>query len=552
MKRGEMLSDMPPISVVTAVGGPSRQSKMNAPMILTKPLKKDSSDTLQPTIASRPPNCDNAPVGSTATVWDAAPNQAKSTSDNTDDKQVDSALLSALRDKRERMALLRLEQTLIDFMNDKTCGYMEVGGANNSTVIRGASGGSPDAEAADNGVGRSQAMNGYNGNDNAGRQTSFQRLCLHRLADRFSIVREQGYNHQSNYMNNSPGLIRLVKVKESRIPTVKLINLDLTQYDQSVPQDRGEDFGVVGMTDRLAGTNLQDAAAAVAVKKPKKKEKMKIMKRSSSNSIANGNEKNGKANARKGKKLSDKEKAYAEARARIFNSDEASPTNLEGSDHALPSNESAAAESLSNSANQSAAPSPVLGQSGSPSPPQERETVLQLPSFGGVNAAGSYDFSKPKRGCLPAAATGGAASKVTWRNREQEASDPDFRRGHHPVMVQAVPVHVAGGNSAGLNANAQYYSPNAMTGNGQMPHGGYHYGGMVDGQMYNPAGYASAPAPIYHADVSWHTQEPSPAAYEPQQQNPENRASAPASKEAPRGYNAQKIDLSQEEFPALR
>lgn len=49
---------------------------------------------------------------------------------------VDSALLSALRDPRERLALLKLEQVLIDFQekqpNDP---YIDVGGPYNTLVV---------------------------------------------------------------------------------------------------------------------------------------------------------------------------------------------------------------------------------------------------------------------------------------------------------------------------------------------------------------------------------------------------------------------------------
>ena len=149
-------SDFPPITVVTAGSNSSSRKlpKNNAPTILLKPPAKQqlskggsSSDM---TIASRP--IGNAPTGSTAVVdggningtgtANTNPNNSASTSDAmnmtmNNDKQVDSALVSALRDKRERMALLRLEKNLVEFMNDKNCGFMEVGGAGNSTVIRG-------------------------------------------------------------------------------------------------------------------------------------------------------------------------------------------------------------------------------------------------------------------------------------------------------------------------------------------------------------------------------------------------------------------------------
>ena len=62
--------------------------------------------------------------------------------------------------------------------------------------------------------------------DGGGRQTSFQRCCLHRLADRFGIVRE----------TNEQGMIRLVKVKESAIPSQLLIDLRPSDYEEKQQQ----------------------------------------------------------------------------------------------------------------------------------------------------------------------------------------------------------------------------------------------------------------------------------------------------------------------------
>ena len=576
-------SDFPPITVVTAGSNSSSRKlpKNNAPTILLKPPSKQqlakggsSSDM---TIAPRP--IGNSPTGSTAVVdggningtgtANTNPNNSASTSDAmnmtiNNDKQVDSALVSALRDKRERMALLRLEKNLVEFMNDKNCGFMEVGGAGNSTVIRGASGGGggsgsgPNTADAENESGAARVqntntattgvgMNGYNpgnGNDGSGgRQTSFQRLCLHRLADRFNIVREQGYNNPNHYMTNNPGLIRLVKVKESRIPSLKLINLDLTQYDQSVPQDRGEGFSVMGVTDRLASTQLHEAGnGSGSGKKSKKKEKVKIMKRSSSSNLV-GNDEKGKLNAskRKGKKLSDKEKAYAEARARIFNDSNESGLNTSavdgggGSEHASVSNSN---DSLTppGSRDRSAATSPVVGKNASLL--DSNESVILVPSqiASGANANATKDM-KQNRGNLPAAATGGAASKVTWRNREQEASDPDFQRRHHPGMVQPMPMHPQ-----------QYhlYAQNGMMGNGYghpVQTNGYHYGVPADGQMYNHGQIYASPNSHYQPDGSWLPYESQGLQHSQQDHRaPTHNAS-----------NVQKdIDLSQDEFPALR
>jgi hypothetical protein len=680
-----MDQDFPPISIVTTTstgGGSIRKKekvKVNAPTILMKPPPgQKSSSPVPPNSFVGPGSGSRIVPGSVPRILidsssaegpiahtdslksltgagtgesngqSSSPNSPVPGNEKKNDRQVDSALLSALRDKRERMALLRLEQTLIDFMNDKTCGYMEVGGPMNSIVIRGASGGSAspvelnnigDGESnvqmngasANTGTGPSAGLGGpgsrpvaaMNGNgfmpgppeNNTGgggiaaaaggmRQTSFQRLCLHRLADRFNIVREQGYNVNAMYnnatnsytnnSNNNPGLIRLVKVKESRVPSLKLINLDLAEYDQAVPQDRTQGgFGVAGITDRLAGTKLQNGESSEkgsSRKSKKKKEKVKIMKRSTSNNHdSDKNDKNSSKNKRKSKKLSEKEKAYAEARARIFNSGADTPASstsgngngannssgniqkmVDGSDHSFPTNDAGNAEAQSSIPN-SASASPNASQRASPLPSQDDLTQLS----NGVDLSVIVkEEMKAKRGNLPAAATtGGRMSKVTWRNREQEATDPDFRRGH---LIQQAPVH------------AQYMShqyavqgASPMNGHG---HQGYHYIGMGDTQqqqqqqhqqqMYNhaahPGGVYNTPnmsGGKYHVDPSWHAnvrqqqqqQEISPtfSGNHSRQSNYQPLHGSNHEHDVPRrnfdanAPSTKKIVLSQDEFPSL-
>jgi len=589
--------DLPPISVVTTagIGGTSRRPpKNNAPIILVKPSKNDPLST---TTASKrttsiqhtsdnipdPPN-NNSPNVSTAVIHKDALNSIQaqansqvqaqanlqsspqaSTEAGANDKQVDSALLSALRDKRERIALLRLEKNLIDFMNDKTCGYMEVGGQGNSVVVRGASGGtSSDDNAVEHGNGttttsvaiptaatnnattttaRAQgSSHGYNGNNDTsgGRQTSFQRLCLHRLADRFNIVREQGYHNPNNSNNQIIGLIRLVKIKESRVPTVKLINLDLTLYNQStIPQDRNDGFGVTGISDRLAVANLQEGGSG---KKSKKKERVKIMKRSSSSGLAGGNGKSDKSNSskQKGKKLSDKEKAYAEARARIFNSNESNVNSLGESEHA----DSEIVNPPHGSANRSADTSPVSSNSTNASANLKATYLVpsQVSPNTGEQILTTSRTKDAKRGNLPAAATGGAASKVLWRNREQEASDPDFQCRHHPGMLQVMP---------GQMQYHQYAPQNGMNPSS----GNFHYGAVTEGQSFNRGAgyYGSAPPSHHQTDASWNRHEHKFVVEGPRQRHGANGDESTPSNEPSSDSNlAQEINLSKDEFPALQ
>ena len=53
-------------------------------------------------------------------------------------------------------------------------------------------------------------------------QSSFHRLLVHRLADRFGIIREKGL-----ILENS---LRLIKVPESKVPETLLRDLDPAEY----------------------------------------------------------------------------------------------------------------------------------------------------------------------------------------------------------------------------------------------------------------------------------------------------------------------------------
>lgn len=251
---------------------------------------------------------------------------------------VDSALLSAMRDDRERVALLRCENTMIEFIKAENVQEIDVGGAYNSAIV-----GLPSQ------------------NPKPGRQTSFQRCWLHRLADRFGIVRE----------SISPEWIKLKKTPESAIPSQLLINLGPSDY--CLPDDNSIQ---ATLNNSALGNSTTGANNKV------KRNKMKIMRRSASsgsNNSENGSGKPSRTTSKKGT-LTDKEKAYAAARARIFNSEDAVENEVITSSQVVTP----------------PAPAPV--------PLSEEES-------------------------RPAAATMGGISKVTWRNRQQEENDPDFQRG---------------------------------------------------------------------------------------------------------------------------
>eukprot|EP00580_Thalassiosira_gravida_P016276 CAMPEP_0201663342 /NCGR_PEP_ID=MMETSP0494-20130426/5174_1 /ASSEMBLY_ACC=CAM_ASM_000839 /TAXON_ID=420259 /ORGANISM="Thalassiosira gravida, Strain GMp14c1" /LENGTH=768 /DNA_ID=CAMNT_0048141915 /DNA_START=141 /DNA_END=2447 /DNA_ORIENTATION=+ len=429
-------------------------------------------------------------------------------------EEVDSALLSALCDARERKALFRLEQVIVDFMKDKSSASMEVGGAFNSIVlnqasgpVRSKSGQTPNGKMS---ALYQQGLQDLQYQQQRGlRQTSFQRLILHRLADRFNILREQingnegrglvemGHNHLGQPPSFSPGLIRLVKTNESCVTSRLLIDIDLSlliNYKNPRARNYGggvnintnapnniastnnsnyEDGALKSLAENVASTTLESSSIAVTSsstttsKKPNKK--MVIMKRNSSSGSANPENGKGKQKGKtRRKKLEDREKAYEEARARIFgingkNDPGGGDGNVEKAERhsvpqsadaqdivATPLNSCHSSFSVENDAMSptssaasagvtehiipsqllSAAPSADRSYPPSPEPPGGgRESAAASPS--GVGSATevetkrqSSSFSAP----APAAVTSGAVFKAVYRNRQQEENDPDFKR----------------------------------------------------------------------------------------------------------------------------
>ncbi|KAL7506686.1 hypothetical protein ACHAXN_003919 [Cyclotella atomus] len=253
---------------------------------------------------------------------------------------VDSALLSALLDPRERKALLRLERALTDFINS-SLHFIEVGGAFNAIVLG-------ENEGVDRGYSLEECMSPQNVQEfqfqqsRGLRQTSFQRLTLHRLADRFGIVRE--VIPQNENIVTSLNLIRLIKTEESRVPDHMVGEVDLgllvgwknplarenrsSNYNNNnggYGTNNGGGFNTLWspngdqelhqLSDHMGSSSLNNPPAA----QPQPSKKMVIMKRSST-SGSNNNDSKGKkeGKSRNRKKLVDKEKAYEEARARIF------------------------------------------------------------------------------------------------------------------------------------------------------------------------------------------------------------------------------------------
>jgi len=234
-----------------------------------------------------------------------------------------------------------------------------------------------------------------------------------------------------------------------------------------------------GLEARLASTQLYDSNCRPVSLTPNSyglkqmKKKVMIMKRRSPTSLNNSKDDRDYvstfttsdriSHTLKGKNLPDKERAYAEARARIFNSYQKKACSLSSPEGnvSLRGVLNIPSESLSFGSGKSPGSSGCMSTNEvcvlpSSSPiistddgiNSQSVLVIQSSFFSEQNEAsdesddGSLNVkicNSSKSSNLPVAATVGAASKVTWRNRRQEESDPDFQRGT-PLMVTRMPL----------------------------------------------------------------------------------------------------------------
>ena len=381
------------------------------------------------------------------------------TSNDTEtDDTVDSALLSALRDPKERLGLLKLEQVVMDFLEKQPQDpYIDIGGPYNSTIVSPSLGFMNLSSVV---VQSSQSSSSLSVFDevayqnlvtNCGRtQTTFHKCLVHRLGDRFEMARERAYNAEGTYYNNQ--YIRLCKTAETRFPPRRLLDIPQDEYYTSdalqssmqqmtiasvgrffgadaaaeVAGDRGLSFrppnksgSSTGMSADIAEPSSSDATSFNPPTTGKSKNrKMVIMKRSSSNvsdgsgttsrsTGLNNNRKAATKTANSRDSLSEKEKKYAEARARIFQEEQSSDGDTEG-----------------------AADGPVGNNDGGDETSQ--------------NDFSSNDSSVPREGTGPDT----SATKATYRNKQQEISDPDFRRGVGVVKKRGVKMSQQRNNAA--------------------------------------------------------------------------------------------------------
>lgn len=331
-----------------------------------------------------------------------------------------------------------------------------------------------------------------------------------------------------------PGLIRLVKVKNSRIPINLLIDLDVEKIDSSKEVEQIEGT-VRSVTDNLAQTNITQNGDVVVVGRrgnQQPRRKMQIMKRGNNRSMSGSGSHRDKEsggsgrNSIRGKNLSDKEKAYAEARARIFKDDaeyvadekkNASVVVTDAASSVEPVAYIPAATRFATTfSTRSSSPAISNGRSGSDrgfdTVDVDRGSVLSLEApcyqVGELESETPHKYqgriSETQNGSNAAVAssTNGAMSKVTWRNRRQEENDPDFRRGvvrsaATNTSFQTLPqMHYGGAPGAGVFvAQAPTSAP---------PSYGHHLADTSYGMLQQNSGSSKSPATNAHYHPQQH------------------------------------------------
>ncbi|CEG47937.1 mRNA-binding protein Encore [Plasmopara halstedii] len=265
--------------------------------------------------------------------------------------------------------------------------------------------------------------------------SSYHRLIVHRLAQRCGLEHQTAdYNP---YDNSSARVVTLFKTPQSAVPLVLLIDLS---------------------SDRQAPTSTPASAPRIMMRKC-----------SAPRPGVNGGRGNSADKATPS--LQDRERAYAEARARIFgeedNSTAAEIVILPSPTISLVQDDSKNDDGLGNAGPRHGCRQAV-GPDGSKGFGRGKETIYSSGNTTGSRPRspkarpGGNDSTVHSRSSIPSApnAANWKESKVLWRNREQEMNDPDFTRNHDAFRPRS-----SGGASSGSGSG------------GESPHYGYRVGG---------------------------------------------------------------------------
>lgn len=300
--------------------------------------------------------------------------------------------------------------------------------------------------------------------------SSYHRLIIHRLAERCYLEHQTAdFNttYVQGYDGNASRVVTLFKTAQTVVPRVLLIDLSAEKQQQAVT--------------------------------PASAPKIMVRKRNASRGAGNANGGRGGQDAKNQQRsIEDRERAYAEARARIFGENSSSSTDTVSSTSTSADSTiapSTSGQKLGNSV-QAAGPDGSRGfgrgggrgngGSNGNSPAQSRQQQ-DSSNKGGRGGNNSTQNVNKQTAAASTTATGSdlkaqqnwKESKVLWRNREQELNDPDFTRNHdayRPSRDQ----HYGGGNNGGRFGN-----------NGSSASGNHFYDGP---RSY---GYQSAPQPPF-------------------------------------------------------
>lgn len=266
---------------------------------------------------------------------------------------------------------------------------------------------------------------------------------------------------QQGFDGNASRVVTLFKTPQSAVPAVLLIDLSSDRQQPAVT--------------------------------PASAPRIMMRKRGAQRPGANGGR--GSAGGKDGSKgtrsMQDRERAYAEARARIFGEDSAADTASSTSSTASSSVATKASESGGATGNSSANGQSRHGNRQAAGPDGSKgfnRTRGTSPSPNAQDDTANSGQTSQKQQQRPARSPvtdpqGWKESKVLWRNREQELNDPDFTRNHGAYR----PIRTAnGGNDGFYHRSQQQQQQPQRYGAGAPSYG--RYGGEYDRSQ--PGGYS--------------------------------------------------------------
>jgi hypothetical protein len=252
---------------------------------------------------------------------------------------------------------------------------------------------------------------------------SFKRLITYRIAQRFLL-----FHTNSDNMNEGgdTGIV-LHKTPETSIPNQLIIDY----------KDCSNDDNINNLNNNINNNGNATTPVVAPVKK------MMVLKR---NPNSNENLKKGIVNNRQNKSDSDKEKAYAEARARIFGEEAA----IEGGN-----------VDDSNS-NRAVPPAQVNNQVNIEQESISNQSINRIPSSEFLGDNDNYSENKSNKKAVDTSSW--KKKKSLTRDRFAEQSDPDFARSGNNVSLNYQPQQMNNNNYD------QYNDRNGGDYNNQVPY----------------------------------------------------------------------------------